>query len=411
MSANRTTSSPPKLPRVAVVIPKYGLVGGSERFAFEVTERLARSGHYEMHVFANRWQAADGSPVVFHRVPLVKFPRSLRPWSFAWFAQRMIARGEFDLAHSHDRLFHADLFSLHGVPHAGWVRDVRNKTPSLFDHAIMAIERRMIANGAKSWFLPVSSLAQEMFRQEYGNLPGRWQVMHPGVNVTRFATPDRRACREAIRQHYGIAETDFLLMFVGMNFEVKGLDSILSAIARTRATQPYPAIRLLVVGKGNEARYRKLAQSLGVADAIVFAGEQTTGLEQYYRAADALILLSAFDTFGMVVLEAMAAGLPVVVSSNVGAKDIVEDGINGFVIQNARDADETANRIMGILDGLKRKIMGDAAAHSSTIHTWERLAAELDVVYQTILRNNACLRFENTAATTEGRKQHPTTVS
>jgi UDP-glucose:(heptosyl)LPS alpha-1,3-glucosyltransferase len=355
-------------PKVAVVIRKYGLVGGGERFAAEVTERLARTGRYEMHVFANRWHAVAGSPVVFHKVPLIRFPRTLRPWSFAWFAERMIARGQFDLIHSHDRLTRADVVSLHSVPHAGWIREVRRKRLSLFDRTVVATERRMLQNGQHTTFLPVSTLALEAFRRDYTMLPGRWQVLHPGVDAARFSAPDRATCRREIRQRYGITETDFLLLFVGMNFEVKGLDTIIRALAKTQA-------KLVVVGRGDESKYAALARSLGVN--VTFAGTQTTGIERYYRAADAFILLSAFDTFGMVVLEAMAAGLPVIVSPNVGAKDLVVDGVNGFVV---RDAAGAAARI-----GQCTEAMGTAAAQTAARHSWDELTRQLDAIYQTAL--------------------------
>ena len=82
--------------RIAILAENYGGIGGSERFVKEVTERLAATGKYEFHVFANRWEA--GRPdIVFHKVPRIKFPRFLRPWFFTAMAQRQIARGGFDL--------------------------------------------------------------------------------------------------------------------------------------------------------------------------------------------------------------------------------------------------------------------------------------------------------------------------
>ena len=117
-----------------------------------------------------------------------------------------------------------------------------------------------------------------------------------------------------------------------------------------------------MVGRGDEGKYGKLAQSLGIAEAVTFAGTQVDGLERYYRAADIFIMLSAFDTFGMVVLEAMAAGLPVIVSPNVGAKDLVEEGINGFILPTPQDADAAADRIVRLSDASNGNAMGAAAA-------------------------------------------------
>ena len=346
--------------KIAVVVPKYGLVGGGERFASEITERLARNENYDIHVFANKWVAVSDR-ITFHKVPKIPFPRFMGPLVFAWFVKWKTSRMNFDLVHSHHWIFHADIFSAHGVPHAGWVRNVRKKSPTLYDRAVIAIERRLMREGEASYFLPVSTIAMEAFRQEYETLPGQWQVVHPGVEVARFSAPDRAACRTDIRGLYGIGATDMLLLFVGMNFEVKGLDTIIAALAKAREVRPEANIRLLVVGRGDENKYRKMAQSLGVADAVTFAGTQVDGLERYYRAADIFIMLSKFDTFGMVVLEAMAAALPVIVSPNVGAKDLVEQGINGFVLPDFLDSDAAADRMLQLLDAERRRAMGVAA--------------------------------------------------
>ena len=392
MSVNNTMTTASHIPRIAVVVPKYGPVGGAERFACEVTERLARSGRYEFHVFANCWQAPPDSPVVFHKVPIIQFPRSLRPWSFPWFAQRAVENGRFDLVHSHDRTFMADVFSVHCVPHTGWVSSVRKKRASLFDRSMIAVEKRMMRRNKDAWFLPVSSLAVEAFHREYRELPGRWQVMHPGVDLARFATPDREACRREIRGRYGIRDTDLLLLFVGMNFEVKGLDAILAALAKARTKAN---VRLLVVGRGDEWKYSALARSLGVAEAVTFVGTQTADIECYYRAADVFMMLSAFDTFGMVVLEAMAAGLPVIVSGNVGAKDLVEEGVSGFVLCDCRGVDEATNRIIQMLHSGRRKAMGAAAVRYAATCSWENLTIEIEAIYQDILTTNDGLVSSN----------------
>lgn len=370
--------------KIAVVVPKYGLVGGGERFASEITGRLARNEDFEIHVLANRW-VSNSDRIKFHKIPIIRFPRFLRPLSFAWFANRIITRGNFDLVHTHEWIPKGDVFSVHSVPHAGWVRDVRKKLFSLFDCARIAVERRAIRDGKSSCFLPVSTIAMEAFRREYATLPGKWQVLAPGVDVERFSTPDRAACRADIRGRYGIGTSDTLLLFVGMNFDVKGLDTIIAAVAKARTIRPEANIRLLVVGRGDEQKYGALAQALGVDQAVTFAGTQVDGLERYYRAADMFIMLSKFDTFGMVVLEAMAAGLPVIVSSNVGAKDLVEEGINGYILSAPKDADTAAVQIVRLSDKTLREMMGAAAAQTAAMHDWEKLAERMEHFYQEAL--------------------------
>jgi UDP-glucose:(heptosyl)LPS alpha-1,3-glucosyltransferase len=366
--------------RIAVVIPKYGRIGGAERFAYELTERLARDGRFEMHVFANRWVAGPG-PVTFHKVPVVRFPRFLRQVGFAWFVGRAVESGGFDLVHAHDRIFSADVFTMHSIPHETWVRDVRRRRPSLFDRAMAWIERRLMERGGCARFLPVSGIAGDAYRSLYGFDASRVRVLHPGVDLARFTSPDRAACRAEVRERYGIGPSEVVALFVGMNFEVKGLGVIIEAVAKAKVQRPGADLRLLVVGKGDPSEYRSLATSMGIGDAVIFAGPQE-GVEEFYLASDLFVMLSRFDTFGMVVLEAMAARLPVILSANVGAKDLVEVGVNGFVLPDARDADAAAGKIVLLLDAGRRAALGEAGFRTASTHSWERLAGEVGKVYE-----------------------------
>jgi UDP-glucose:(heptosyl)LPS alpha-1,3-glucosyltransferase len=84
----------------------------------------------------------------------------------------------------------------------------------------------------------------------------------------------------------------------------------------------------------------------------------------------------------MVVLEAMAARLPVILSANVGAKDLVEEGVNGFVLPDGRDADAAAGKIVLLLDAGRRAALGEAGFRTASTHSWERLAGEVGKVYE-----------------------------
>jgi UDP-glucose:(heptosyl)LPS alpha-1,3-glucosyltransferase len=376
-------------PRVAVVVPKYGTVGGGERFVYELTDRLARSGRYEIHVFANRWVPGPG-PVVFHKIPRVPFPRFLRQAIFARLAGRAVEKGGFDLVHAHDRVFRADVFTMHSIPHETWVRDIRKRRPTLFDRVTAWVERRLMEEGGCTWHLPVSSIAGEAYEAKYRIDPSRVRVLHPGVDPERFSAPDRAVCRKAIRGKHGIGLSEVVILFVGMNFEVKGLDAVIEAVAKAKAVRADAAIRLLVVGKGNVGKYRSLASSLGIGGDVIFSGPVGKGVEEYFLASDLFIMLSKFDTFGMVVLEAMAARLPVILSANVGAKDVVEEGVNGFVLPDGRYADAAAEKILLLLDENRRAAMGEAGFRTAMLHTWDRLVENVASVYDEV--TGSCVR-------------------
>jgi UDP-glucose:(heptosyl)LPS alpha-1,3-glucosyltransferase len=371
-------------PKIAVVIPKYGLVGGGEKFVVELTERIARDFPCEMHVFANQWKQ-HSELIRFHKVPIISFPKYLTTVSFAWFVQRKIQEMGFDLIHAHERIFAADIISLHSIPHRLWVRDIRQKRfPSLFDRATIAVERAMVLNHDKTLFLPVSSIARDQFITEYPRVIDRVEVLHPGVDMSGFERLDRSQCRTNIRRQFGLLETDTVLLFVGMNFELKGLDQVISALGKIKAIPHDRPLKLLVVGKGDQNKYRKMAQNRGLGDDIRFAGIRKEKMEEVYLAADFYAMLSSFDTFGMTVLEAMAASLPVIVSPHVGAKDLVQEGVNGFIVAR-EDIDAVSGRMLLLLDREKRMAMGINAQRVAQDHQWDIMAHNVMELYKKIL--------------------------
>lgn len=371
--------------KIAVVIPKFGLVGGAEGFAALLTERIAVDPRFEVHVFANRWADSSGR-IVFHQVPIVRFPKFLTTPSFAWFARREIsAAGPFDLIHTHDRIFMADVYTMHGIPHRWWVREVRRKRMSLFDRALARVEDRLVSEGGCRRFLAVSELIRKIFLGEYPIDPARVTVVHPGIDTSPYAKLDRERCRWEIRGRFGIGPDEPLILFVSMNFAIKGLDHLLRGLGRLRAGSPEKRFRLLVIGRGDEKAYGRLARELGLGDAVVFAGAVTREkLPEFYLAGDLYAMLSRFDTFGMVVLEAMAAGLPVLISGRVGARDIVREGENGFVVENPADPEAIAERIETMLHGDTRERMGREALKTAGENSWDMAVARVLTVYEEI---------------------------
>jgi UDP-glucose:(heptosyl)LPS alpha-1,3-glucosyltransferase len=242
----------------------------------------------------------------------------------------------------------------------------------------------MVHNKSSTIFLPVSNIAREKFISEYPFISGHVETLHPGVDIARFDQLDRNQCRKIIRNQFGIHESDTVILFVGMNFELKGLDQLLSAMAKIKTTHHETRLKLLVVGKGNVRKYRKMAQSAGLGGDVFFAGVIKEKMEEMYLSADIYAMLSAFDTFGMTVLEAMAASLPVIISHNVGAKDLIQEGVNGFIVHR-EDIDAISRRILLLLDIEKRIYMGLNAHKTAQNHNWGIMVNRVMELYEKIL--------------------------
>jgi len=378
----------PKSHKIAVVIPKYALVGGAEHVVSELTERIAQRDKYEIHVFANKWlQLSDR--IKFHKVPVIVFPKFLTTISFAYFARRKIAKMEFDLIHAHDRIFDADIFTMHGIPHRMWVKEVRKKRMSLFDYVTVWVERRLIENKRCKKFIAVSELTKEKFLKQYDIDPDRVVVIHPGIDIDRLKNLDRQSCRHEIRQQFHIGSIDKIILFVSMNFDIKGLDRLMAALSRLSFRYPSEKFKLLVVGKGDEKKYVMMAQNLGIKEQVIFAGIiRREHLEKIYIASDAFSILSKFDTFGMAALEAMAASLPVTISSNVGAKDLVRQGVNGYIIDNNSSTDDIADKIRSMLNEETQTRMAQEAFNMAASHTWDKVTRRVADIYDDILSQN-----------------------
>lgn len=373
----------PKRKRIAVVIPKFGLVGGAEQYAAELTGRLAGNPDYDVHVFANKW-AGPQDRVTFHKVPVISFPRFLTTLSFAWFANAQIAKSDpFDIVHTHDRIFRADLFTMHGVPHRYWVREVRRKAMSLFDRATAYVDECLILKGNCSRFAAVSDLVKQTLLEEYPQTDAaKISVIHPGADIRRIV--DGREHRAQIRHSFGFKDEDIIVLFVSMNFELKGLDLLMDAISRLKKPGRGKNFRLLVVGKGNLNKYRRIASGLGIGQDVILAGvaakEKMAGI---YQASDIFSMLSKFDTFGMSVLEAMAAARPVVITDRVGARDLVAEGVNGFTVSCKAGPEEVAEKLQLAANNLEA--LSENASRTAAGYTWEETATRTEQLYREIL--------------------------
>lgn len=372
--------------RVAVVIPRYGSVGGAEGFAAALTRNLTMLGEYEIHVFAyeNEIAAEDGQ-IIFHRLPHIPFPRPVKTPGFAWLAQSALNRTGVDLIHAHDRMFNPDIYNIHGVPHLFWARKVRGKVrPGLFDHFTAWVERKMVYGGKCRYFLAVSHLAQEVFLREYPIDPERVPVVHPGVDVPDGQHQDRMRKAWRVRARYNLPPDCPLLLFVSMNFYIKGLDYLLAALGRIIPTGP--GFHLLVVGGDRTYPYERIAHQGGLLNRVTFTGSVSREeLPALYSAADLYIMPSRFDTFGMVVLEAMAWGVPAVISETVGAKDLLRRGENGFVVHNPADSEALADVIRKALHPELNARMKEAAMETARHYSWKAVAERVAGVYLRVL--------------------------
>jgi len=234
--------------------------------------------------------------------------------------------------------------------------------------------------------LPVSTLVKDELLKLYDIPESKVRVIHPWVSTDRFSALNRESCRYEIRQRHGLSQSDVVVLFVGMNFEIKRLELVLQGVAHfVRNRDKDSNLKLLVVGKGEERRYLRMAREMGIVDRVIFAGV-TQKVEDYYLASDIFAMPSRFDTFGLAVLEAMMAGLPVIISQRVGARDLVDSGVQGFVLSDDPSAGEVAEKLAILMERERRLKMGEKAREVALQHTWSRTVDQVEEIYQFLAR-------------------------
>jgi D-inositol-3-phosphate glycosyltransferase len=212
----------------------------------------------------------------------------------------------------------------------------------------------------------------------------RLSIVPPGVDAAQFMPRPRDESRAAV----GLKDGEKMLLFVGRLEPLKAVDSIIRALHAISTVAPHElnGVRLTIVGgeAGNLERKRlvALAEELGVARWIEFVGAKDhTQLPTYYSAAEALLMPSDYESFGMVALEAMAAGTPVIASNVGGLAYLVREGETGYLVP-VRDSLALAERMRDILsDSARRDAMGQAAHALAQQYDWSHIADRLMDVF------------------------------
>lgn len=364
--------------------------GGAERYSMALVEQLAQ--RHEIHVFAQKIEH-QGAGVTYHRVssPFAK-PRWLNQLWYAAATWRATRDG-FDLVHSHENTWHGQVQSVHVVPvkynllhgRSGgrlllrWLKVLGS--PRLL--AYLWLERRRFSVADGRCIVVASGNLMKQMVASYPATAASLRLLTPGV--ARVVGPASSVQQLAARQRLGLPEAGFGILFVANDYKKKGLDTLLQALQKLP-----PGSWVAVVGKsGQIPEYSALASALGVADRVTFLGP-LKDVADAYVAADCLVHPTLEDAFAMVVLEAMAHGLPVVVSNQryCGISSLLADCGNALLLEDPHDTSALAASIGRLLeDPALRGRLGQAAAHFAKSYLWSEIARMQEQIYFSVLES------------------------
>jgi UDP-glucose:(heptosyl)LPS alpha-1,3-glucosyltransferase len=358
--------------------------GGGERYSVDLARTLRDFGH-EVHVFAHRYEPLKG--LSFHTVTVPVKPFGLQSWVFAKNARLAIGRNAFDIVNGLSQIYPQDVYRMGDGIHKHWLSVRRPKIFSrLYDK--VSPRHRLLLHLEKKIFSPENYKRlianSELCKQHaiaYYKVPHHLvDVIYCGVDFAVFNSSVRNEGAH-LRTSRGINSEAIVVLFVGTNYERKGLDTLLQAISRLKYKAKY---KLLVVGKGNIPRYERLAQRLGLQENAIFCSFQEQ-MPPFYGAADIFVLPSYYDPFGNACLEAMACGLPVITTRETGVSELILHGRSGFIMDNPENTLALANWLEALEDPDLRRSIGAEAQEQVAFLTVERNVKQTILAYEKVL--------------------------
>ncbi|MEN6428124.1 MAG: glycosyltransferase family 4 protein [Phycisphaerales bacterium] len=344
--------------KVAIIIERADVaLGGAERSMFEVADALSALG---LHVdLLTARGAPDRSNIRVlcgdapgKRVSLAAFGRAL---------QCHLAQTGYDIVHSVLPFAFADLYQPRGGTYAeSALRNAASYSNSLLRcwkrttacvnsrrAELLRAERRLCRGSEGPIVAALSHYVADQLREHYATDPGRIVLTLNGVNIDANVDPDAAArLRSRFIAHFGETgvEEPALYLFAAHNFRLKGLAPLIRAMQIACGTRGERPVGLIVAGAGRSSSYHRLAKRLGVEKHILFLGA-VGHVRDALAATDVGVLPTFYDPSSRFILEALAAGKPVITTRFNGATDHFTDGRHGKVIDSPDNMEALADAI------------------------------------------------------------------
>lgn len=330
--------------KIALIRQRYNPYGGAERFVERAMSALARQ-EVELTLLTRAWSGEPATDMRVVRCDPFYIGRVWRDWSFARAVCAALETRSFDLVQSHERIACCDVYRAGDGVHRQWLANRARGAGLLariglwlnpYHWYTQAAEKRLFESPTLRAVICNSNMVKEEIRHHFGLSGDKLHVIYNGVDLAAFNPALRGEWRTRKRAEFGIADAAMVFLFVGSGFARKGVPQLLRAMTGVRGAH------LIVVGEDRErARMQGAARDMKLSSRVHFTGAQQD-VKPWYGMADCFVLPTLYDPFPNAALEAMASGLPLVTSSQCGAAEFVESGVEGYICRDALDVVELA---------------------------------------------------------------------
>lgn len=316
--------------QIAFCIFKYFPHGGIQRDLLKLAGECRARG-MAVRVYTIRWLAEPPPDLELCVLPVRSLSRHRQYEAFARRVHDDLRRRPVDLVVGMNKLPGLDVYYAGDSCYRDKAHTQRSRLYRLLPRyrSLVRAERAVFAPDSGTEILTIADAQAPAFQRCYGTPPDRFHPLPPGIERDRAAPPDRHAVRARKRAELGLKQADRLLLFVGSGFVKKGLGRVLRGL-RALPRELRDCTWLHVLGDDKASGFARLARRLGVAGRVRFLGGRDD-VPQFLLAGDGLVLPAFDETAGMVILEAMIAGLPALVTENCGYSSYLADADAGLV--------------------------------------------------------------------------------
>jgi UDP-glucose:(heptosyl)LPS alpha-1,3-glucosyltransferase len=317
--------------QLAFCLFKYFPYGGLQRDFLRIALACQAHGH-SIRVYTLEWQGEAPPGFEVQLVPVRAWRNHSRCSKFAAWVEADLARNPVDRVIGFNKMPGLDIYFAADPCFEEKAHTLRNplyRLGSRYRH-FAALERAVFAPEARTKILTISRAQQPSFERHYGTQPERFHLLPPGISPDRRAPADAPAIRAAFRAEFGLGEDHLLLLLIGSGFKTKGLDRCLKALAALPEALR-KRTRLFVIGKDKPHPFQRQARLLGLSEQTIFLGGRDD-VPRFLLGADLLIHPAYSENTGTVLLEALVAGLPVLVTDVCGYAHYIEAAEAGCLI-------------------------------------------------------------------------------
>lgn len=393
--------------RIAFVTFEYPpfIIGGAGVYALNVTQELAKLGH-KIIVFTpdivdtNEVYSNENLEVVKIKINKNLPLKSLQFWlSLPKEVSKQETNKEFDIVHFNGISYHflknkiSNAFHLITIHHL--VNDaIKNNKVNLFskifnissenNFILPFVEKMNVNSGHK--IISVSNFTKRRLIDTYHLNQNQIKVIHNGIDLGGYDFSEYEL--NELKKHLNLVGKDILLFVGRINDPRKGLNFLFHSLKNISETSN---VMLIVVGNGNQENARKLSESLGISKNVLFVGyANEVDLKKYYSLCDIYICPSRLEGFGLTILEAMAAGKPIVATKAGAIPEILEDGVNGILVDSG-DSLGLSNAISSLIKNksLLIRIGERNAEYVKNKFNWSDCVKSVEKVYIESLLSNS----------------------